>query len=223
VNIVALGGWAYPSSSFSPLLKAWGPHQSVQYIRFDQTLDGVVTQPDLIIGWSLGGLRVLEAVANRTIQPGKMVLISTTARFCASEGYDAGVNQSALRSMMLGLKRNRIATLTAFYKDAVYPECPDNDAMERRVLESDIFPDVSLLQGLRLLDEMDVRQLLTKLTTPTLILHGEKDRIIPAGSAAYLSRQIPHAAIHVHPTSGHEMIIRDDEWIVDRLRDFLRE
>lgn len=221
VNIVALGGWAYPSSSFSSILSSWGTDHAVVCKNFDQPLDGIAKQPDLIIGWSLGGLRVLEAVANGIIQPKRVVLISSTARFCTTEGYDSGVTRVGLRSMMAGLKRNRTNTLAAFYRDAFYPANSVDNEIERRINDAGIFSDAALAQGLRWLDELDVRQTLPELTTSTLILHGEKDRLIPVGAAKFLSRQLPHAVIHVHPEAGHEMLLRDVHWIADRLREFL--
>lgn len=223
MNIVALGGWAYPSSAFSPLLKTWESHHSVQCVSFDQALDGIVTRPDLLIGWSLGGLRVLDAVAKGALQPKHVVLISSTARFCATEGYDTGADRATLRSMMIGLKRNRTNTLTAFYQDALYPANPDQNEIERRIQDAGCFSDETLSHGLRLLDDLDVRRTLAERSMPTLILHGAKDRIIPAGAAAYMSRHIPLASIHTHPEAGHEMLLHDSDWITDRLRDFLRE
>lgn len=45
--------------------------------------------------------------------------------------------------------------------------------------------------------------LLRKITTPTLILWGEKDRMIPFSNAADYLRQIPHAQLVSLPSLGH--------------------
>ena len=48
---------------------------------------------------------------------------------------------------------------------------------------------------------------LRKLLLPTLLIHGENDRIVPAQSARTLAQQLPRAELHVMPGLGHVPIV----------------
>ena len=218
MKITVLGGWAYPSSSLTGLTEAISPGAEAQIIPFDQPLDTHAPPPDLLIGWSLGGLRAIEAVANGTMHPRRPALVSSTARFCATEGYPCGTDRAALRSMMVGLRRNRAATLAAFFAGAMAPAPPDIAMIEAREQDARIFSDAALAEGLRLLDEMDMRPFLTQLTMPVLILHGAHDRIIPVSAAHDLAAAVRQATVRIHPDAGHELVLREQDWVVEQVR-----
>ena len=44
---------------------------------------------------------------------------------------------------------------------------------------------------------------LHRITVPTMILWGDKDRIIPVGQAATWAKSIPDAKVHIVPDAGH--------------------
>jgi pimeloyl-[acyl-carrier protein] methyl ester esterase len=218
VKITVLGGWAYPSSSLNGLAEAISPGADARIISFDQPLEDVDPTPDLLIGWSLGGLRAIEAVAKGAIRPHRLALVSSTARFCATEDYIGGTDRAALRSMMVGLRRNRAATLTAFFTGAMAPTLPDTAMIEEREQDARIFSDAALAHGLSLLDTMDMRPHAAQLTIPVLILHGARDRIIPASAAKYLATAVRQATVRIHPDAGHELVLREQPWVVEQLR-----
>ena len=65
---------------------------------------------------------------------------------------------------------------------------------------------------------------LHRVTAPTLILHGERDLLVPVANARRLAAAIPDAELHVIPGSGHavELERRDDvlsiacDWLARR-------
>ncbi|MFI6675457.1 alpha/beta fold hydrolase [Kribbella sp. NPDC050470] len=58
------------------------------------------------------------------------------------------------------------------------------------------------------------------ITAPTLLLHGEDDRIIPCSHGHWLAEHIPSAALRTHPGDSHISILTHTEpaleWIRDR-------
>jgi pimeloyl-[acyl-carrier protein] methyl ester esterase len=50
---------------------------------------------------------------------------------------------------------------------------------------------------------LDLRPLLPKITVPTLLLHGDADRILPLASSQWLAEQLPQSHLHVLPGAGH--------------------
>jgi pimeloyl-ACP methyl ester carboxylesterase len=54
--------------------------------------------------------------------------------------------------------------------------------------------------------------MLQRVTAPTLVLHGEHDRLVPADAARALVRQRPDFELVVHPDAGHVLQLETPEW-----------
>ncbi|MFE1172516.1 alpha/beta fold hydrolase [Streptomyces sp. NPDC058773] len=52
-------------------------------------------------------------------------------------------------------------------------------------------------------NEHDAWDALPRITAPTLVLHGEQDRLTPAANAPLLADRIPRARMHLFPTARH--------------------
>lgn len=52
-------------------------------------------------------------------------------------------------------------------------------------------------------DRFDVRDRLSEITTPTLIVHGGQDRMIRASEAEQLAASLPHSTLKLLPQAGH--------------------
>lgn len=50
---------------------------------------------------------------------------------------------------------------------------------------------------------LDLRPLLPKIKLPTLLLHGDADRILPLASSQWLASQLPQSELLVLPGAGH--------------------
>jgi pimeloyl-ACP methyl ester carboxylesterase len=61
---------------------------------------------------------------------------------------------------------------------------------------------------------------LTRIPNETLIVWGERDRMVPAGQAKIWARLIPHARLHMVPGVGH-FAMQEDPKTVTAIGDFL--
>lgn len=203
-----LGGWAYAPGLIA---SAW---PEVTVVGAAEPLPPV-ERVSTVIGWSLGGLRALAALAEGRIRAERLVLIGSTARFCATKGYACGQPRAALRAMMVGMKRNRTATLGNFFALSAAPRAID--AAEQQALVGAVaeLDDTVLAEGLEQLDRLDLRAALPGLSLPVLILHGAADRVIPVQAAEYLAAALPSARLVVHPDSlaGHDLPLRAADWV----------
>jgi pimeloyl-[acyl-carrier protein] methyl ester esterase len=65
-------------------------------------------------------------------------------------------------------------------------------------------PDpASARAGLEVLAREDLRASLRAIAVPTLLVHGERDAICPAGAARAMAEEIPGARIQLWPALGH--------------------
>lgn len=212
MNRLFLGGWAYAPEV---LAAAW---PGVPVIGAADPLPPAA-QAGTVIGWSLGGLRALAALAAGQITADRLVLVSSTARFCATDGYACGQPRAALRAMMAGMKRNRAATLGNFFALSAAPRGLDGAEQQALIEAAGSLSDAALADGLDQLDRLDVREALARITVPVLVLHGTADRVIPVQAAEYLVAALPAATLVVHPdpTAGHDLPLNAAGWIRDQL------
>jgi pimeloyl-ACP methyl ester carboxylesterase/AraC-like DNA-binding protein len=75
----------------------------------------------------------------------------------------------------------------------------------------------------RALSEIDVRDLLDKVTVPTLILHAKDDRVVPFAAGKYLAQHIPAATFVPLDGENHILLEKEPAWheFVRVTRDFL--
>lgn len=217
-----IAGWACHPSSLSPLADALANVATVTVHPFDVDLSQLraINGPWTLAGWSLGGLRALDALARGELRPARLILIGSTARFCADADYPHGVARSSLRAMMIGLKRKRAETLERFFIDVAAPGHSGDVATRMR--EASFWSDDTLAAGLQWLDQLDARPALPNLRLPVLLLHGRHDAIIPAGASAYLHQRLPNARLVAHEHAGHNLPVIDPAWVAARIAAFCR-
>jgi len=63
---------------------------------------------------------------------------------------------------------------------------------------------------------------LPRITAPTLIVHGDRDVLIPVENAHVLAKRIPGARLHIVPGAGHGYPAQDPVGVHELVTDFLR-
>jgi pimeloyl-ACP methyl ester carboxylesterase len=105
-------------------------------------------------------------------------------------------------------------------KDCFSPESPQNliELSKRTMLETR--PAV-LLGDLLACNEFDVTSQLDKIKTPTLIICGAEDKMIPFKSSELLQAGIANSKIHVFDNAGHAVMLEQPEAVADLLKQFI--
>jgi pimeloyl-ACP methyl ester carboxylesterase len=80
-----------------------------------------------------------------------------------------------------------------------------------------------LLPGLRALSEYPIRERLGEIACPTLIVWGERDRLVPVADASEFERRIPDARKVIYPDTGHLPMLERPACFNEDLRAFLEE
>lgn len=171
------------------------------------TLVRHVDEPVILVGWSLGSLVALRFATDFPHLTRGLALVGATSRFCIDDGYDAGLPPKELRGLAARLKRRYGETMGEFFSMMFAQQELDTDQY-RKIVREIILPgrQPSLgvaLKGLELLATEDLRGELSKVSHPTLLIHGLADTIVPPSSARFLADNLPHASLQYLPGIGH--------------------
>jgi pimeloyl-[acyl-carrier protein] methyl ester esterase len=197
-------GWAFPASSLA---------------AFDEK----TSQFPMIGSWSLGSFQSLEMAMKNPRSIRGMILISSTPRFCATDDFEHGLSEASLRAMQRSLSRDSRATLEGFHKLCAEPVVLSEDELSDRVEKSLSLGIEALAAGLRELREKDFRSEVSKIEVPVLLLHGDEDRVIPVGASRWLAANLPHAKLVTLPGAGHDLPVRNADWVAAEISRFAGE
>lgn len=197
VGLVA--GWSFPAAVFEPLVRHLPGEQAVtlDWSTFsadwlgpeEQGCAGPVSAPAVWLGWSLGGSLLLEAVRRGRVRPARLVLIQTTPRFLAEDGWP-GVSLGDWQGLRRAAGRQPLAAATAFRRRFDLPSEPPSSAQ------------LAAADGLDWLAQLDLRDQLTYIDVPMDIWLAPGDPLVPADWPGHL--QLPaHVHVHRFERGGH--------------------
>jgi pimeloyl-[acyl-carrier protein] methyl ester esterase len=157
----------------------------------------------LLVGWSLGGMLLLEALSGLTDPyPGGLVLVGVPAVFTRRPDYPWGQPPAMVRAMRRTLAANPRQVLAGFADQCLAPEEAALVSQAREAFAAPTDP-ASLVAGLDYLLTRDLRTLLPRLPAGAVVIQGQGDRIVPPGQGRFLQEQLPGATLHLVPEAGH--------------------
>jgi pimeloyl-[acyl-carrier protein] methyl ester esterase len=160
-------------------------------------------QDCLLVGWSLGGMLLLETLSRLTNpSPGGLVLVGVPAVFTRRPDYPWGQPPAVVRAMRRTLMENPRQVLEAFADQCL---APGEAALASQAREAFAAPTeaASLAAGLDYLLTQDLRPLLPSLPAGAVVIQGQEDRIVPPGQGRFLKEQLDKARLNLLPGAGH--------------------
>jgi pimeloyl-[acyl-carrier protein] methyl ester esterase len=168
----------------------------------------------VVAGWSLGGQLALAWARRYPQQVRRLILIATTPRFVSSADWPHGLAPAVVAEFAAALACDAAATLRRFRLLETQGDARALAAARRMdaALAARPLPGGGVLeQTLRWLEEGDLRDALGGIAQPTLVLHGERDHIIPAAAGAFLAQQLPQASFRMIAGAAHAPFMTDPE------------
>ncbi len=209
--VLIISGWAHGLDAIKPMGDWLADRFDVQLLTGAQVLkDRSIPEADYIVTGSMGGLLAMELLP---VSCKKLILVSSTAKFCAGEDYPCGTPEKILRRMILQLKRNPVPVLAEFYKNVHHPY--------RALRTAPCCSPNELVAGLEYLRASDVRQKVPTLGIPVLLLHGTDDRIIPPSAATWLHEHLPDSQLRIFENGGHALPSHHFTEVMDEISRFL--
>ncbi|NCC52705.1 MAG: alpha/beta fold hydrolase [Spartobacteria bacterium] len=213
-TMIFLSGWAYPSDEYAALSARLASHVEVRFFdhrsfpRYDDDVCALVAQADepvWLAGWSMGSIIALQVAHRMPDALAGLILLASTPCFCAQEDFSAGTPVASVRALAKTLKVTPALAMRTFLKMAVKPAKLGKADLERRVTNALQFDKDMLQAGLKYLETTDIRGDVAAITTPTLLIHGEDDTIIPLEAGHWLHRHIPNSIPAFLSDTGHDL------------------
>ena len=182
----------------TPTAPVWEAGWLVEY------LGGLNLQESLLVGWSLGGMLLLEALSRLTVPrpPGGLVLVGVAPVFTRRADYPWGQPLAAVRAMRRALMNNPPQVLAEFAGQCLAPGEAAFVSQARKAFAGPADPG-GLASGLDYLLHQDLRPLLPRLPAGAVVIQGQADRIVDPAQGRFLQEQLPGARLHLLPAAGH--------------------
>ncbi len=149
---------------------------------------------NVVVGWSLGALFALEAAAAEQGNVDKLVLVSGFPRFLEAADFPLGMRKAEFVQLRQKIKRNYADGMNSFYNlvDAEF----DRDA------NLSGWNQQQAVRAFEILEEHDLRPLISQIKIPTLIIAGDSDRVVNPGVSSFMRQNIVGAQMKIFP-GGH--------------------
>jgi pimeloyl-[acyl-carrier protein] methyl ester esterase len=195
----------------------------------DAVVDQLAAQfdePLSLCGWSLGGQIALRWARRHPGQISRLMLVATTPRFVQTADWQCAMSAETLAEFKSALATSYAQTLRRFLALQVRGSDQERELLVQ--LRGELFsrgePDPEALRnGLEILRDCDLREELSKVSSATLVIAGERDTLTPMQASRFMSDQIPNAKLITITRAAHAPFLSHPDQFMDAVVNFLNE
>lgn len=167
-----------------------------------------------VVGHSLGGLIALEMMIRDPMRITRATLLDPV-------GPQGVVFDDSMYEAFRQMGLNRELTKTVILSTIANADQLPNEFVEQ--ITNDAFKAVKGIGSsvLQILKTVNLVEPARNVRTPTLVMHGELDQIIPLKDSEQLAKLLPNSKLEILPGAGHCWNVENPGAFVKRLRDWL--
>jgi len=230
-TLVLLHGWGASGAIWQRQALAFGDECRVltpEISRWDanwltEYLAAASLRESVLVGWSLGGMLLLETLARlEGPAPLATVLVGAAPVFCRQPDHPWGQPVAALRAMRRTLRSEPRRVINDFARACL---APGEESYRPEVAAGFDFTaaPAHLASGLDYLRDKDLRGLLPGIPGRIIIIQGEQDKIVPPAQARFLQEHLPGSKLHLITGAGHLPFLTQASAFNDLLYKIIRE
>lgn len=227
-NIITLPGWGFDATCFSKLWTNSTCLTSEDFFREGTTNPLKVLEnatkdfgdsPYMVVGWSLGGLLALDYFSTHEDSRANLILLSPTSyfKFMNEENFDE------LSDLQSNLTLNREKALRGFYLKLAGALNKGRtelfDIINKYKSDSEELSTHSLVSALEYLKVKELSNTLFKIKNPTLIVHGERDNLIPLSHSELIHNSMSNSSLKVLRNACHLLPCENKNEILELIKE----
>ena len=238
-ELALVHGWGLGSTVWQPLLAplsrscrvypidlpgyGQSPASDADFTETARSLIDALPDPVILCGWSLGAMLVMRAALLAPRRVAGLVLVGASASFIQRGNWQQAQAPELLDSFSENIRQQPEQTLQRFV-GLLNQGDKQARALGRTLragLRAGRLPDPETLRrGLDWLRDLDLRLLLPKIATPSLLIHGDQDTLNPLAAAKSMAKAMPNARLEVFAGAAHAPFLADPDRFVALLDDF---
>ncbi len=177
------------------------------------------------VGWSLGGLVTTHMALHHSDYVAKLVTVASSPKFCAAPAPAIwrGIAPEVLSTFTEQLLEDFQTTIDRFMALQAMgsPSARQDVKQLKQAVRSRPLPNPdSLLAGLKMLANVDLRAQLAQISAPMLRLYGRLDGLVPLKVGKELDKLLPHSEQYVFTRSAHAPFMTENEAFCEQLLSF---
>ena len=189
-------------------------------------VEGLHLRQLTLVGWSLSVSLILRLLNSHVLPVESLVLIDGTPCFVSRDDFPHGLPHAVVKRMIKRAGSNFPRALSEFH-GLLLSEKEDTVAHKSEIwdlLTNDQYlPEKeTACDLLASLAWEDLRNEVASLTLPTLLMHGDQDKICPAGASRYMKEHLGCAEIALFPEAGHAPFLTQAEEFNRKMSAFLQ-
>ncbi len=201
-------------------------HGSMAEVKADsindyvQTLTAVVNRPVIWVGWSLGGLVLLQLARSYPERVAGLFMVASTPCFVRKNNWDCAVEEQVFQLFEASLTENVDATIKRFLALQVKGSGVAMSTIRelQQSLQQRGQPSlVALKSGLAILATTDLRAELPYLNCPITWLLGGRDTLVPVALVDKVKSLQPNINILLEQNAAHAPFISHPENFTNHL------
>ena len=174
----------------------------------------------VLIGESQGVSIAIKYVTTYPGKVSKLILIGGSPKVIATDDFPHGYSSAVFKNFLALFEESYFKGLRVFMK-FVFSEPGTEYLKELGFKVCQKTTQEIAINRLINYSKEDLRPLLGKINVPTLILHGENDRVMLLDGAKYMHEKIPGSKMHIFKDKGHLVSITAAEKFNKILEEFI--
>ena len=220
---VFVHGWGMNHAIWQPVIESLPPwiesiavnlpgHGVAADKNFDSLNDLVIalcrdiSRPAIWIGWSLGGLAVMQLAVDFPQRVQAMMLVACTPCFVHRDDWPDGMPQSLFDGFALELENDFENTIRRFLALQVKNSAQGRQILKQlrqRVLQQPAANISALRAGLHILKTADLRAQLPDINTPIAVALGGRDHLVNVATSIFYKKIFPCADVQTYLQAAH--------------------
>lgn len=237
-HLVMLPGWAMPSAAFGASIPALQQRFHLSLVdlpgaganagaepghALNAMAEAVLDVAPLhahFLGWSLGGMVAACIAANEPQRVQSLATVATNLSFVQRTGWPAAMPVDNFLAFMRDVDADAPMALGRFLglqSQGANHAREDLRSLRAALATQPLPPRETLLDGLAVLRDADLRLLAEGIRCPSQWIFGAQDALVPATASEAVARRVPGAKITVLPGVAHAPFFSAAPKLIDHL------